>query len=258
MAAELLVTVAGPALVLTLSNPGLRNALSPEMYAAFLPALERAAAEPSIRAVILTGADGFFCAGGNLNRLQGNRAQPPEVQKASIEQLHALCRALAAHPKPLIAAVEGAAAGAGMSLALGCDLIAAGRSSKFVMSYVKVGLSPDGGGSWFVTRALPRQSAAQMLLTGEPFDAPKLERLGLVNALVDDGKALDTALAIAERIAELSPHAVTRIKRLIAGAATAGLDEHFDTERDAFVACLHHPDAGEAIDAFLTKRAARF
>jgi len=258
MAAELLVGKEGNALVLTLSNPGLRNALSPEMYRTFLPALEEARTNAAIRAVILTGADGFFCAGGNLNRLLANRARPPEVQRDSINELHALCRSLAACPKPVIAAVEGAAAGAGLSIALGCDLVVAGRSAKFVMSYVKVGLSPDGGGSWLASRALSRQSAAQMLLLGDAFSAERLFALGLVNQVVDDHAALAAALEIAQKIERLSPHAIAQIKRLIAGAATASLEEHLDRERESFVECLHHPDAGEAIEAFLAKRDARF
>jgi enoyl-CoA hydratase/carnithine racemase len=258
MAAQLIVAREGPALVLTLSNPGLRNALAPEMYEAFLPALERAGTDDDIRAVILTGADEFFCAGGNLKRLAANRALPKQVQRDSIDQLHALCRALAACPKPVIAAIEGAAAGAGMSIALGCDLIVAGRGSQFVMSYVKVGLSPDGGGSWYATRALPRQSAMQMLLLGDRFSAQRLFELGVINALTEDGQALERARGLVEEIAQLSPHAVGRIKRLVTSAASSTLDEHFTAERESFVECLHHPDAGEAIDAFLNKRPARF
>jgi enoyl-CoA hydratase/carnithine racemase len=258
MAAQLLVELRDRSLILTFSNPGLRNALAPEMYEALLAALERAGTDPGVRCVILTGADGFFCAGGNLNRLLGNRAQPKEVQRNSIEQLHAMSRALAGCPKPVIAAIEGAAAGAGLSIAMACDLIVAGASTKFVMSYVKVGLSPDGGGSWFTSRALPRQSAAQMLLMGESFTAERLHQLGLVNEVVADGLALATAQQMAERIARLSPHALGRIKQLLSRATGSTLEEQYDAERDSFVECLHHPDAGEAIDAFLNKRPARF
>lgn len=258
MSAELRVELVDQSLILTLSNPGLRNALAPEMYHAFLPALEDAASDDAIRSVILTGADGFFCAGGNLKRLLANRAKARQVQWDSIEQLHTLARALAACPKPVIAAVEGAAAGAGLSLALGCDFIVAARSSKFVMSYVNVGLSPDGGGSWYLSRLLPRQSAAQMLLGGEAFTAERLHLLGVVNEVVVDGMALASAQELALRLARLSPHAMARIKVLMSRAAGASLEEHFAAEQESFVECLHHPDAGEAIDAFFNKRQARF
>ena len=258
MAAQLLVDRSGSTLVLTFSNPGFRNALAPEMYIACLEAFDDVAKDASIRAVVLTGADGMFCAGGNLNRLLENRSQPHQVQADSIDSLHRMTHAITDCAKPVIAAVEGFAAGAGMSLALACDMITAGSSAKFVMAYVKVGLSPDGGGSWFATRALPRQSAAEMLLEGGAWPATRLHALGIVNTLADDGQALAAALEHAERLAALSPHALSRIKKLIAHASDASLDQHLVDERDSFVACLHHDDGGEAIAAFLEKRAARF
>lgn len=139
-------------LVLKLSNPGARNALHPDMYAAGIEALSTAERDNSVRAIVLTGADNFFCAGGNLNRLLENRAKDPSVQAESIDLLAEWISALRASTKPVIAAVEGAAAGAGFSLALACDLIVAADDAKFVMSYARVGLTPDGGASWFLTR----------------------------------------------------------------------------------------------------------
>ena len=258
MAAELRIDRHGSTLVLTFSNPGFRNALGPGMYVACIDAFDGIASDASIRAVVLTGADGMFCAGGDLNRLLENRGQPPQVQADSIDNLHRMTRAITGCTKPVIAAVEGYAAGAGMSLALACDMITAGTSARFVMAYVKVGLSPDGGGSWFATQALPRQTAAEMMLEGDAWPAARLHALGVVNTLVDDGKALDAAFEHAERLAALSPHALGRIKQLIAKAADVSLEHHLLDERESFVACLHHPDGGEAIAAFLAKRTARF
>ena len=159
MPAELLASRRDATLILTLSNPGAKNALHPDMYAAGIEALSTAERDPEIRAVVLTGAGDVFCAGGNLNRLLENRAKSPSVQAESIDQLHGWIEALRDCTKPVIAAVEGPAAGAGFSLALACDLIVAARSAKFVMAYVKVGLTPDGGASWFLSQALPRQLA---------------------------------------------------------------------------------------------------
>lgn len=255
---RLLVERRGGTLVLTLSNPGARNALGPAIYETAMQSLADAAGDASLRAIVLTGADGTFCAGGNLNRLLENRSQPPQVQADSIDGLNRLTRAITDSPKPVIAAVEGFAAGAGMSLAMACDLLVAGRSAKFVMAYVKVGLSPDGGGSWFATRALPKQAAAELMLEGGAWTVERMHALGVVNTVADDGGALAAALVHAERLAALSPHAVARIKRLIAGAADAPLAEHLEAERDSFVACLHHADGGEAVTAFLEKRPARF
>jgi enoyl-CoA hydratase/carnithine racemase len=258
MTAELLA--ARPAesettLVLTLSNPGARNALHPDMYAAGIEAIETAERDASVRAIVLTGADQFFCAGGNLNRLLENRAKDPSVQARNIDLLGEWIATLQASTKPVIAAVEGAAAGAGFSLALACDLIVAADDAKFLMSYARVGLTPDGGASWFLTRALPRQVATEVLLEGKPIGAARLYELGVVNRLAKPGAVRDTALAWADELGKLSPNATTRIKALIGAAGTQPLDAQIAAERDSFVASLHHRDALEGVSAFLEKRA---
>ena len=258
MAAQLLNDRQGSTLVLTFSNPGFRNALGPEMYETTMSAFADVEQDASIRTVVLTGADGMFCAGGNLNRLLENRRKAPQVQADSIDGLHAMTRAITRCTRPVIAAVEGFAAGAGMSLALACDLITASHGAKFVMAYVKVGLSPDGGGSWFASHALPKQAASELMMEGGAWPASRLHALGVVNTLVDDGQALAAAHQHATRLAALSPHSISRIKGLIGTAADASLEQHLIHERDSFVACLHHADGGEAISAFLEKRPARF
>ena len=258
MSAELQASRRDATLILTLSNPGAKNALHPDMYAAAIETLSTAERDDSIRAVILTGADNFFCAGGNLNRLLENRGKDPAEQADSIDHLHGWIEALRACPKPVIAAVEGAAAGAGFSLALACDMIVAGASTKFVMAYVKVGLTPDGGASWFLAHALPRQLASEILLEGKPILAPRLHELGLVNKVVPDGSALDAALAWADELAALSPNAVERVKSLIGEAQGNSLDRHFESEKHHFVESLHHRDAQEGISAFLEKRKPRY
>ncbi|MDB5794456.1 MAG: enoyl-CoA hydratase [Noviherbaspirillum sp.] len=254
MSAELQASRRDATLILTLSNPGQRNALHPDMYAAAIETLSTAERDTSIRAVVLTGADNFFCAGGNLNRLLENRAKDQSAQAESLDSLHGWIQAMRDCPKPVIAAVEGAAAGAGFSLALACDMIVAGATAKFVMAYARVGLTPDGGGSWFLSQALPRQLATEILIEGKPVMASRLHELGLVNRLVDDGSALDTALAWADEIAVLSPNAVEGIKSLIQEAQGNSLARHLDVEKRSFVERLHHRDAQEGISAFLEKR----
>jgi enoyl-CoA hydratase/carnithine racemase len=254
MSAELQASRQDATLILTMSNPGARNALHPDMYAAAIETLSTAERDESVRAVILTGADQVFCSGGNLNRLLENRSKSPAVQAESIDNLHGWIEAIRDCPKPVIAAVEDTAAGAGFSLALACDLIVAGVSAKFVMSYVKVGLTPDGGASWFITRALPRQLAAEILLEGKPVLAPRLHELGVVNRVVADGTALDNALAWADDLAALSPNAMERIKSLTNEAQGNPLGQHFESEKRHFVESLHHRDALEGISAFLEKR----
>lgn len=254
MTAELKASRQDATLILTLSNPGAKNALHPDMYAAAVESLATVERDSSIRAVVLTGADNFFCAGGNLNRLLENRGKDKAVQADSIDQLNGWTDAIRNCPKPVIAAVDGAAAGAGFSLALACDLIVAGASAKFVMAYVKVGLTPDGGGSWFLSRALPRQLATEVMIEGKPVAAGRLHELGVVNRVVADGTALEHALAWAEELAALSPNATGRIKTLVRDACDNTLDEHFKTEKHNFVESLHHRDAQEGISAFLEKR----
>ena len=253
MIGQLKSAVHGQTLVLTISNPTLRNALGPEIYTAGIEALNAAESNPEIRSVIITGEGAHFCAGGNLQRLLANREQPKEVQAQSIDGLHTWMEAIHTFPKPVIAAVEGAAAGAGFSLVLMCDLVVAARDSIFVMAYSSIALSPDGGGSWNLSQTLPRQLAAELMLLGERISAERLHDLGSVNRLVESGTALTQALDLAERINARAPNAMQSIKELINDAPTQSLHVHLTQERDHFVKNLHHANAGLGISAFLNK-----
>ena len=258
MAAELRSTVEGRTMVLTISNPEHRNALGPEMYAAGVEALNIAETNPDVRCVVLTGEGEAFCAGGNLQRLQANRQKPPEVQAQSIENLHSWIEAIRTFPKPVIAAVEGPAAGAGFSLALACDLIVAARNAVFVMAYSSVALSPDGGGSWSLAQALPRQLVNELLMSGERIGAQRLHELGVVNRLCDAGQALGTALEWSEKLAARAPNVMSSIKELVSEAGAHDLSAHLAAERDHFVKNLHHPNGGIGIAAFLNKQVPRY
>ena len=254
MTAELRSTFDGSTMVLTISNPEHRNALGPDMYAAGVEALNAAESNPEVRCVVLTGEGEVFCAGGNLQRLQANRQKPPQAQAQSIESLHNWVEAIRAFPKPVVAAVEGPAAGAGFSLALACDLIVAARNAVFVMAYSSVALSPDGGGSWSLARALPRQLAAELLLGGERVGAQRLHELGVVNRLADEGQALSTALAMAEKLNARAPNALASVKELLNDAPNQTLPQQLAQERDHFVKNLHHANGGIGIAAFLSKQ----
>ena len=258
MPAELKSTSRGRTMVLTLSNPEHRNALGPEMYAAGIEALSVAESSPDVRSVVLAGEGSLFSAGGNLQRLQANRQQPPDVQAQSIEGLHGWIESVRTFPKPVIAAVEGAAAGAGFSLALACDLIVAAADAVFVMAYSNIALSSDGGATWSLSRALPRQLAAELLMMGERLGAHRLHELGVVNRIATPGRALDEALALAERLNERAPNALASIKELLNDADGATLSRHLANERDHFVRNLHHPNAGIGIAAFLAKQPPRY
>jgi len=258
MTAELRIERFGTTLLLTLSDPATRNTLSPQIYAAFIEALNYADAQSDVRCVVLTGDAGHFCSGGNLQRLVRNRETGPAAQIESIERFHELIEALRVFPKPVIAAVEGAAAGAGFSLALSCDLLVAAKDARFVLSYGRVGLSPDGGAVLHLMQAMPRSQVLQLLLLAEPVSAEQLHRQCIVNYLCEPGQALTTALELAERLAQMAPNAVASDKELVHKAQTATLRQQLALEQEHFVNNLFHDNAGEGIDAFLARRAPQF
>jgi enoyl-CoA hydratase/carnithine racemase len=258
MTAELKSTTQGGTMVLTISNPEHRNALGPEIYAAGVEALNVAETHPEVRSVVITGEGGVFCAGGNLQRLQANRQQRPELQAQSIEGLHDWIETIRSFPKPVIAAVEGPAAGAGFSLALACDFIVAASNAVFVMAYSNVALSPDGGATWSLVRSLPRQLASELLIGGERIGAERLHAMGVVNQLAPEGGALAQALTLAGGLNAKAPNAIASIKELINEAASASLHEQLGAERDHFVRNLHHVNAGIGIGAFLAKDKPRY
>ena len=248
----------GQTMVLTISNPEHRNALGPDIYAAGIEALNVAEGSPDVRSVVIQGEGAHFCAGGNLQRLMANRQQPPEVQTQSIEGLHNWIETIRAFPKPVIAAVEGSCAGAGFSLALACDLIVAAHNSVFVMAYTNVGLSPDGGASWSLMRALPRATAMQLLMCGDRIDAQRLHTLGVISQVSAPSESLSDALALAERLNQRAPNALASIKELANDANNTSLHAQLTAERDHFVRNLHHANAGEGIAAFMEKRPAQY
>ncbi|MGI4814828.1 MAG: oxepin-CoA hydrolase, alternative type [Janthinobacterium lividum] len=258
MTAELLATRQDETLVLTLSNPGARNALYPDMFAAGIEAVDSAERDPSIRAVVVTGADHFFCAGGDLHWLLGQRAKDAKAQTQAIELFGNWVASLKALSKPAIAAVDGAAAGGGFALALACDLIVAGDNARFMTAYAQIGLTPDGGSSWLLPRALPSQLALELLLEGKGVDATRLYQLGVVNRLVRPGTALETALEWARELSRLSPEVTRRVKRLVDQSSTLEFGAHLVVETDEFVTSLRHRDSQEGITAFLEKRAPRY
>ncbi|MCY7318342.1 MAG: enoyl-CoA hydratase [Ramlibacter sp.] len=258
MTAELKSTSQGQTLILTLSNPEHRNALGPEMYAAGVEALSVAESSSEVRSVVITGAGTMFSAGGNLQRLRANREQPPSVQVQSIEGLHSWIEAVRTFPKPVIAAVEGAAAGAGFSLALACDFIIAADNAVFVMAYSNIALSPDGGATWSLARALPRQLVNELLMSGERISAARLQQLGVVNQVTAPGGALAAAQALAEKLNGRATNVMASIKELVSDAMESTLSTQLASERDHFVRNLHHANAGIGIEAFLARQTPRY
>jgi enoyl-CoA hydratase/carnithine racemase len=244
--------------VLVNNNPKARNALSPAFYQSLHQALADAARDPGVGALVLTGADGYFCSGGDLRQLATRRDLSEPERRERIELLHGVIRALRDCPVPVIAAIEGGAAGAGVSLALACDMVVMANNAYLSVAYVKVGLSPDGGATAFLSQCMPRQLLAQLVLTGDRITAQRLHALGLVNELVEPGQAQAQAIALAGRLAQGPSSAMARIKALSHSAYHATLDQQLDHEARLMAVSLGDAEAIEGITAFLEKRAPEY
>jgi enoyl-CoA hydratase/carnithine racemase len=254
MSQVLLTERQGAVMVLTHHNPSVRNALSPEFYAALTAALKAAEADDSVGAVVLTGAEGMFCSGGDLRQLIKRRELPLPERRERLEGLHDLIRCLRDCPKPVIAAVEGAAAGAGLSIALACDMLVSARDAIYSVAYVKVGLTPDGGATAFLAEFVSRQVLTELCLTGERFNGERLHTLGAVNRLTEPGQALEQAVALAQQIAQGPARATARIKDLCRAAPQATLEEQLQREAEHMVQSQGDTESLEGIGAFLDKR----
>lgn len=255
MAERLIVRQLGPILEITNNDPASRNSLSLEFYDGFRDTLDGAGKDSSVGAIVLTGAGPFFCSGGDLNRLKQRAASPYEERRAGIEEhLHAMIRAIRACPKPVIAAVEGGAAGAGVSLAFACDMVVSARDAAYSIAYVKIGLTPDGGATAFFSRALPRQLVCELAFTGAPISAERLHGFGLVNALTEPGGALTRASEIAEKLSAGPARALAGIKDLCWRGQSNTLEQQLALEASLMAGALGSDEGQEGIDAFLEKR----
>lgn len=244
-------------LVVVNMNVHRRGALSPDLYAAIRAALETAQQE-RIRSVILTAEGGFFCAGGDLNVLIARRELSEAERRDKVDELHDLVRLIRSSPVPVIAAVEGGAAGAGASLALACDLIVAAEDAKFTAAYVKAGLVPDAGLTSALSRLVPRALAMEMCLLARPVSAERMLALGAVNAVVPAGEVDATAHGLADALARGPRAAQGTIRRLVCEAYETSEAQQLDSERDCMAAAAGGPEAAEGIAAFLEKRPPRF
>ncbi len=244
----------GDRLIVVNDNAARRGALSPALYEAVGQACARANAEAHLRAVILTAEGGFFCAGGDLNVLIERAKLPEAERRIKIEGLHGMIRAIQSCRVPVIAAVEGGAAGAGASLALACDLVVAARGAAFTASYVKAGLVPDGGLTATLSRLLPRALTMEMCLLARPVRAERMAELGAINAAVPAGQTLAEAHALADALALGPPQAQEVIKKLVTSAPDTSFADQLSAEQDAMARAQGGPEAAEGIAAFLEKR----
>lgn len=244
---------------ITLNRPDLRNPISdPEMIEALLAALERLEADGSARVAILTGAGKGFSSGGNIQEMKPggtlNAGAPVKTRLSYKRGIQRLPLAFAALEVPVIAAVNGAAMGAGCDLTCMCDLRIAGESARFAESFVKLGLIAGDGGSWLLPRVIGWSKAAEMALTGDAIDAREALACGLVSQVVPDGDLMDAARSLALRIAANPPHAVRMTKRLLWEGRRSDLATLLEMAAAMQASAHTTGDHAEAVAAFLEKR----
>jgi len=256
---ELLETVTDRVATLTLNRPDRLNALSTSIMDGLLEALPRLGADPAIAVVVLTGAGRGFCAGGDVKSMAEGSSQMG-VQDA-VQRLRSrmeVSRLLHEIPKPTIAMVNGPAAGAGLAMALACDLRIAAESARFITAFVKVGFSGDFGGSYFLSKLIGTGRARELYYSGEPLDAKQALALGVVNKVVPDSELLETTMAYARRIAAGPSIALGLMKKNLNAAESGTLSELLDLEALHQIQTGRTEDHKEAARAFVEKRAPVF
>ncbi len=250
------VAVDGPVATITLDRPTALNALTIPMKLELLDALRGVEADAAIRAVILTGAGRAFCAGQDLKE----RLEPgaPSLGDELRQRYNPIVRAIRSMPKPVVAAVNGVAAGAGASLAFACDLRIASEAATFVLAFERIGLLPDTGATWLLPRLIGLPRAMEMSLLNEPLSAADAERLGLVTRVVASGALADEAAAMADRLAESAPVAAAFTKRALYEAQDLGLADALENEASLQDVAGRTADHREGMAAFMEKRKPRF
>lgn len=240
---------------ITLNRPDRLNSFTRAMHAELQAALDEA---KEARVIILTGAGRGFCAGQDLNDRAVAPGEAVDLGATVEESWNPLVRRLATMPQPVIARVNGVAAGAGANIALACDIIIAAKSAKFIQSFSALGLIPDSGGSWHLPRLVGQARALGLALTGEPLPAEKAADWGLIWKAVDD-EALDAEVdGIAAKLAALPPLGLAAIKAIIRSTGTRTLDQELDLQRDEMRRLGFTEDYREGVAAFLEKRPAAF
>ena len=243
--------------LVVLNRPDALNALTDEMKRELLDALKAAERDEGVRAIVLTGEGRGFCAGEALNEELVKLAEPP-VDRTLRDFYNPIVERMRAIDKPIIAAVNGTCAGAGVSLALAADLRLASDKASFVMAFVKIGLVPDAGGTFFLPRFVGMGKAVEMCMTGDKIDAAEAERIGLVNHTVPADHLMEEALKLAGRLAQLPTKAIGLMKRAFNRSLRVSLADQLSYEADLQAIAARTEDFHEGVRAFLDKRPAVF
>ena len=243
---------------ITLNRPDAANALNIDMSKDLMHASLACSEDPNIRAVIITGNGRMFCAGGDLKSFAAQGEQLAYHLKEVTTYLHAAVSRFTRMDAPVIAAVNGVAAGAGMSLACSCDLVLAAESAKFTMAYTRAGLTPDGSSTYFLPRIVGLKRALELTMTNRLLSAQEAEQWGIVTKIVPDANLQTEADTLATQLASAATGALGSTKRLLHNAWNDTLETQMELESQAIAARAHTADGREGIAAFLEKRAAKF
>lgn len=243
--------------LITLNRPDKLNSFTEEMHGRLAEALDRVQSEGQ-RALVLTGAGRGFCAGQDLSDRSFPTGESPDLG-ATLDRLYnPLVRKIRALELPVICAVNGVAAGAGANVALACDIVLAARSAKFIQAFAKIGLVPDSGGTWSLTRLVGEARAKALAMTAQPLSAEQAAAWGLIWQVVDDSELLQSAEALASDFASAPTRGLALTKQAIQAAATNSMDAQLDLERDLQRQAGRTKDYREGVAAFLEKRQPKF
>ena len=253
----LTVERSGAVATITMNRPEARNALDMAMRREMLEALDEIEADERARVLILTGAGEHFCAGGDVKSMRERRQSAAEG-RARVQALNRMVLRLVEFPRPTLAMVDGYAVGAGTNLALCCDMVIASDRARFGELFNKIGLAPDGGGTWLLSRLVGLARAKELIFTGEVFDAAEAARLGLVNRVVPAAELRAVTRALAEKIAAGPPAVQRMAKHMVNRAATTDLAAALDLEAYSQGLAIAGEDHQEGLAAFFEKRAPKF
>ncbi|HYE27454.1 MAG TPA: 2-(1,2-epoxy-1,2-dihydrophenyl)acetyl-CoA isomerase PaaG [Allosphingosinicella sp.] len=240
---------------LTLNRPDRLNSFTVEMHEEVIDALGRL---DGARVLVLTGAGRGFCAGQDLNDRAVAPGQAVDLGESVEKRYNPLVRRLTSLPFPVVARVNGVAAGAGANIALACDIVVAAKSAKFIQSFASIGLIPDSGGTWVLPRLVGQARALGLALTAEPLPADQAAAWGLIWKAVEDDELDEEVDALAARFAAAPTRGLARIKQMIRGSWTRGLGEELDLQRDAMRELGYSDDYREGVAAFMEKRKPNF
>ena len=262
MGDTIITSVDGSIATITLNRPKVLNALNADLVDDLFHSLSRFENQQNVRCLIIRGNVGHFMAGGDLKSFSEELDREPEERRRYFElfvgKVHPIIQAMRRMPKPIIASVNGAAGGFGMSLMMACDLVVAAENTIFTMAYSNIGTSPDGSSTWFLPRIVGLRKAMELALLADRFDAKEAENLGLVNKVVTAEKLNEYVDKLAERLACGPTHAFGNTKLLLNKSFDSALDSQLQAEAESFADCASTDDFKEGITSFVEKRKAVF